>query len=62
MPSAMKNSIKSMSHDEKTSFILSGLNDSRLINEWAEIMIDVCHYVHHMYGARKVAFDDLVKI
>ena len=60
MPSAMKNSIAIMSNDEKTAFILSGLNDSRLINEWAQIMIDVCYYVHHMYGARKVAFDDLI--
>ena len=54
MPSAIKRSIVNMFDEEKIAFLSSGMNCSRLIEEWIPILTDICTFGISYIQTRKI--------
>ena len=62
MPTGMRNSFLSLPDDKKLELLLSGLHCNSLIEEWDNIMRNICEYVHGIYWERKMKYDNLMTI
>ena len=59
MPNGMKNSFMSMDLDGKTTLLLSGLHCDKYVEEWSQLMINICEFVYDIYRQRKIVYDSM---
>ena len=59
MPDAMKESFRHSSQENKVILFLSGLNCDSYIDEWSDVMAEICEFVFEIYRQRKNRYDDV---
>ena len=62
MPNGMKNSFMSMDLDGKTTLLLSGLHCDKYVEEWSQLMINICEFVYDIYRQRKIIYDSMFEV
>ena len=62
MPNGLKSSFMEMNLNEKTTLLLSGLHCGKYIDEWSQLMINICEFVYEMYRQRKIIYDDMFEV
>ena len=62
MPNGMRSSFMEMNLNEKTTLLLSGLHCNKYIEEWSQLLINICDFVYEIYRQRKIKFDDMLEL
>ena len=64
MPNGMKNSFMGMNLDEKkkNTLLLSGLHCDKYIEEWSQLMTNICEFVYDIYRQRKIIYDNMFEV
>ena len=53
MPAPMADCVLKMNDADKFIFFISGLKCESFIDEWEQILIQICNFVHEIYVHRK---------
>ena len=47
---------------EKTTLLLSGLHCDKYVEEWSQLMINICEFVYDIYRQRKIIYDSMCEV